>query len=313
MHTVDKLPVYCGRICAFLQDQKLNVMKTNFTKIGVLLLLGASLTFQACKKDEESKNTALNTMGTAVITGKLSADLILNNGQKEGVAGISVTGTVNTQDLVTNPVAGTTYARKTYVATTDNDGIYKLVVDANVKSVTVTFDIPQSFSADQTIENGTKQRTVFTRTGIVPATVVVNKGQTVTQDAEYTYDVETAVGLAKFTGMVYLRSDLCKADPDSQLTAATAGTIIVATWMDDDGRNREVEVSTGANGKFEFSVETKNASKSISLKGRKFIGARKALDGTDCKTKTDYEFTNFSNSESASRNETTKIADIIFE
>ena len=288
-------------------------MKTNFTKIGALLLLGTALSFQACKKDDESKNTALNTMGTAVITGKLSADLILNNGKKEGVAGISVTGTVNTQDLVTNPVTGTTYARRTYVATTDNDGMYKLVVDANVKAVTVTFDIPQSFSADQTIENGTTQRTVFTRTGVIPATIIVNKGQTVTQDAEYTYDIKPAVGLAKFTGVVYLRSDLCKADPDSQLTTATAGTIIVATWMDDEGRNREVEVTTGANGKFDFSVETENSSKTITLKGRKFIGSHKALDGTDCKTKTDYEYTHFSNSESASRNETTKIADIIFE
>lgn len=288
-------------------------MKTNFTKIGVLLLLGASLSFQACKKDEESKNTALNTLGTAVITGKLSADLILNNGQKEGVAGITVTGTINTQDLVTNPSASGNYAQRTYVATTDNDGIYKLVVDANVKSVNVTFDIPQSFSADQTIENGTKQRTVFTRTGFVPGNVAINKGQTVTQDAEYTYDVKNPIGLAKFTGMVYLRSDLCKADPDSQLTAATAGTIIIATWTDDEGRSREVEVSTGANGKFEFSVETANSSKTITLKGRKFTGARKALDGSDCKTKTDYEYTNFSNSESASRNETTKIADIIFE
>lgn len=288
-------------------------MKTKLTRISCLLLLGASLSFQACKKDDETKNTGLNSVGTAVITGKLSADLILNNGQKEGVAGISVTGTVNTQDLVTNPTPGATYARKTYVATTDNDGMYTLVVDANVKAVTVTFDIPQSFSADQTLENGAKQRTVFTRVTTVPTTIAINRGQTVTQDAEYTYDVQDPVGLAKFTGNVYLRSDLCKADPDSQLTAAPAGTILVITWTDDEFRNRELEVATGANGKFDFSVETRNSSKSITIKGRKFAGARKALDGGDCKTESDYEYTNFSSFESASRNETTKISDIIFE
>jgi hypothetical protein len=251
-------------------------------------------------------------VGSAVITGKITADLILNNGQKEGVSGITVTGSINTQDLVTNPVPGATYARRTYTATTNSDGVYRLVVDANVKAVTVTFGIPASFAADQTIENNTQKRVIFTPVA-APATIVVNKDQTITQDVDYTFDATRSIGLVKITGKALFRNDLCNADPNAQLSNVATGTILVATWVDDEGRNREVEVSVAADGKFEFNTETQNNGINITFKGRKFTGSRKSLDAGNCVTKTDYEYTHTSLAVFATKNETTKSADVIFE
>lgn len=285
-------------------------MKTRITTIAALLLMSASLTFQSCK-DEESKNTAEVPSGKAIITGKLTADLILNNGTKEGVAGVTVTGSINTADLITNPGSGA-YARKTYTATTNSQGVYTLEVDAHVKAVNVSFGTPEKFIAEQTLENGTKQRTVFTRATAVPANITLNNGQTYVQDVEYDFSTETSMGVAKVTGQVFFRNDLCRVNPDSQLTAAPAGTIIVATWNDDEGRDREVELTVGANGKVELAVETKS-SITITLKGRKFTADIKELDGGDCITKSNHEYTVSSRSVSAVKNETNEFSNIIFE
>lgn len=288
-------------------------MKTSITKIASLLFLGAALSLQSCKKDDETKNTSTAPAGSAVITGKITADLILNNGQKEGVEGIVVTGTINTEDLVTNPVPGANYAQRTYTATTNSEGVYRLVIDANVKSVAVNFAVGASFEAEQTLENGEKRPMLFTISGAASSVIAVSKDQTVIKDVQYTFDENPTLGLAKVTGTALFRNDLCNPDPKAQTANVAQGTILIATWSDDEGRDREVEVKVGTDGKFELSVETEDAGLLITFKGRKFTGDHKDLDGGNCVTENDYEYTHTSVSVFATKNETTTAPDVIFE
>ncbi len=284
--------------------------------IAAMLLVSTGLTFMSCTS-EESKNTAEPTVGSAIITGKITADLILNNGQKENVSGVTVVGTIDTRDLVTNPVAGANYARKSYTATTDANGVYTLKVDANVKPVTVSIVIPQTFTAEQTLENGSKVSKLFTRTTFVPATIGVNNGQTVTQNADYSYEINPALGLAKITGTAYMRNKMCFSTLDSQITPVTAGTILVATWTDDNSNAREVEITVGADGKFDFVVETANASKNVNIKGRRFVGKRDSRPAPldPCETNNEYEYNHGGVNINATKNETTKAlkTDVIFQ
>jgi hypothetical protein len=94
---------------------------------------------------------------------------------------------------------------------------------------------------------------------------------------------------------VKFRIDLCKgvsAALDSQANIIPTNTILVVTWNDDNLNERELEVTVGANGKYEFMVETQNASKALTIKGRKFYAERKSPNPSDsCITEINYGYT----------------------
>jgi hypothetical protein len=268
-------------------------MKKQFLQITIALALQFVM-LQSCKKDsEETKATV--AMGSATITGRITADMILNNGTREGVSGIKVIGRINTADLITTGTVATAGLTRTYEATTDADGNYTLTVEVNSKPVGVTLDIPASFNAEQTLENGTKKQTVFTRNTVIPGTITVNRSQTVTQNADYDYAINAILGTVKLSGEVKFRNDLCKgisAALDSQVNIVPTNTILVVTWNDDNFNSRELEVAVGTNGKYEFMVETQNASKALTIRGRKFYADRKSPNPSDsCITAKDYGYT----------------------
>lgn len=287
-------------------------MKKQLIKVALLLAVPFTM-LQSCT-DDDSKNTAIAPAGSATITGRVTADLVLGNGSKEGAAGVKVTATINTQDLVTNPVSGVTYATKTYEALTDANGNYTLAVDANVKAVAVTLAFPASFAATQTTENGTTRRVLFNRIGGNPSAGSLSNGQAATFDVDYNFTNIDATAKCTVEGDVMYRNDLCKGispSLDSQVAVVPANTILIATWTDDNGNNREVEVAV-TNGKYSFAVETKNAAKTINLTGRKFYSSRKAPSGGNCVTTNDHGYSHAGVSRSVNKGETEKKVDITF-
>lgn len=281
-------------------------MKKQILQITMALALPFALFTQSCKKDSEETKTTV-AMGSATITGRITADMILNNGTREGVSGIKVTGRINTADLITSGSVVTAGLTRTYEATTDADGNYTLTVEVNSKPVGVTLDIPASFNAEQTLENGTKKQTVFTRNTVIPATITVNRSQTVTQNADYDYEINALLGTVKLSGEVKFRNDLCKGIStalDSQVNIVPTNTILVVTWNDDNSNARELEVAVGTNGKYEFMVETQNASKSFTIRGRKFYADRKSPNPSDsCITTNNYGYTLPSQNVTINKNE----------
>lgn len=268
-------------------------MKNQFTKLALCMLLPVAVTFQSCTKDQETENKATVAMGSSTITGRITADLTLGNSDLEGVAGIKITGRISTADLVTNTSGGVTYATRTYEAITDANGNYTLTIEANTKPVTVTLDVPTSFNATQTLENGKTRPTQFTRNSMffVPSSVVVTKGQKVTQNASYDYGQINTNGVVKLMGEVMFRNDYCVSNnPDSQNTVVPANTTLMASWVDDNFNSRETVIDVVA-GKFTLTVDTKNSNKSITIRGVKFYGDRKTKDlSNNCLTEKNYGY-----------------------
>ncbi len=288
-------------------NQIQHIMKKQFFKSAMVLALPFLLFTQSCKKDNEENKTSNVVMGSATITGRITADMILNNGTKEGVAGIKITGRINTADLITTGNVAAGGLTRTYEATTDANGNYTLTVEVNSKPVGVTLDIPASFNAEQTLENGVKKQTLFTRNNAIPATINLTRSQVATQNADYDYEVSPLLGTVKLSGEVFFRNDLCKgvsAALDSQINIVPANTLLVVTWNDDNADPREIEVSVGANGKYEFMVETKNANKVLTIKGRKFYADRKSPNINDsCITEKNYGYTLPAQNVSINKNE----------
>ena len=137
-------------------------MKKQFLKITIALALPFVMFTQSHKKDNEDTKTSNVAMGSATITGKITADMILNNGVREGVAGIKFTGRINTSDLITTWSVVTSGLTRTYEATTDADGNYTLTVEVISKPLGVTLDIPQSFNAEQTLETAQEKNLIHT-------------------------------------------------------------------------------------------------------------------------------------------------------
>jgi len=268
-------------------------MKKQFQKLTMVLVLPLMLINQSCKKESEDTKSTNVTMGSAIITGRITGDIILNNGLKEGISGIKITGRINTADLITTGSVATAGLTRTYEATTDANGNYTLTVDVNSKPVVVTLDIPASFNAEQTLENGVKKQTLFTRNNAIAA-ITLTRSQVFTQNADYSYDVSPLLGTVKLSGEVKFRNDLCKGISsalDSQVNIVPTNTILVFTWNDDNSTSREMEVNVGATGKYEFMIETKNSGKQLSVKGRKFYADRKSPNFNDsCITEKNYGF-----------------------
>lgn len=269
-------------------------MKKQILKSILLLAIPMVLT-TSCSKDDEKKEAAAPSLGTATIKGRLTGDIVLNSGKADGIKGVKITGRINTSDLVAVGSVNTAGLIRTYEATTDDDGFYTLTVEAGSRPVGVTLDIPATIITEQTLENGNKENRTFNRVTAIPAITVV-RGQVLVQDANYNFAAPVAKGLVTLEATVSFRNDLCKgisADLDSQITTVPVNTTLRVSWADDNLNPREVDVKTDANGKFTLSVETANANKTLTVRGIKFFADRKRdinSDGT-CDTENNHGYT----------------------
>lgn len=264
------------------------------------------LSFQSCKKEG---NTATSTLGQATITGRITGDIDLTSGKKDGLSGVKVIARINFSDLSTSSAPS---GVKVYEATTNADGYYTLKVDAGSKVVNAMLELPNKINLEQTKEDGSKEVVEFMINGSASRTVTLYKGQTKTENEEYTSEKSLPIGLVTIKGKVEYRNDLCEADPDDQVSKVPSGTKLVITWTDDDSESREVVINVKSDGTYEFSVESKSASKTIKVRGLKFFADQKYDDGGDCKTEVDYGYTTVTTSSTVNKNET-NIEDIIFE
>lgn len=279
-------------------------MKKQILKLAVLLAMPV-IALQSCSKDEESQNTATVNMGSATISGRLTGDVVLNNGQLEGLAGVTITATINGADLVTQAAPGAIFGTKTYTATTDANGFYTLTVDVNNKPVNVTLNVPQTITVTQTKEDGTQTRSVFNRTTAV-SNPSLSRGQSSVQDFVYDFSQPAILGKVTIKGKVDFRNDLCKGvstELDSQLNVVPAGTVLIFTWENDNGNDREVIIPVKADGTYEFVTET-TSSLEITIKGRKFRAELKETNNDGDCVGAQYDFTLSSQTITINRDET---------
>jgi hypothetical protein len=284
-------------------------MKKQLIRLSLMVMPALAL-ISSCSKDEDNKNERA-TLGQTTITGKATADLILNNGQLENVpAGTVILATISTRDLVLNETPGATYATKTYTATVDGSGNYTLNIEAGTKPVTVTIT-PNPFTFDQVLENGTTRSTMYTFPG---ATVVVSGTAGRSQVRNLAYAANEVPGSKmglityQFDSVVYF-NDLCEDDPADRYTFVPNGTIVVASWINDNGDSQERELVVN-NGKISLVVETsRSGNLSVTFRGRKFYGALNHDVAGDCETENDHAYTAFSVTEGGIKGELTKVTD----
>ncbi|MBX2984478.1 MAG: hypothetical protein KF882_00705 [Bacteroidia bacterium] len=277
-------------------------MKKQILKFAVLMALPVLFSIQSCKKDNENTSTA--TLGSAFVVGKINGNLNLLSGEKDPVAGIKVIARVNMSDLVTSGSAPAN-AVKVYEATTDADGNFTIKLDAGNKPMNVTVSFPAKANLEQTKEDGAKEVMEYT-VNSATRNITVYKGETKTENANYTFVPEIPMGLMTVKGKVKFRNDMCETG-DDQLHDAPSGTVIVISWMSDGSMayDREIEVKVDGNGNYSATLETKESSKNIKIKGRKFFANRKEKDGSDCVTKSDYGYVHGSQNVGLNKGETT--------
>jgi hypothetical protein len=291
-------------------------MKKQIRNYSLLIAMTIGFMLQSCtKQSDSSKNTALSTIGSSTITGRIIADLNLSNGnkEKEGVEGLKVTASVNLDDLITTGSVNGMGLIRTYEAITNSKGEYTLNIEANNKPVHVSLDFPKTFNANQTLENGTTRMAEYNKVTVTPTSILMNKGQVYTQNVEYNTTVQPEIGTVKVSGEVYFRNNLCKtpsAQLDSTLSIAPANTTIILTWIDDNSKNREAAVAVDINGRFTYSIETTRSNLSVTVKGRMFYADRQSkINSTSpCTTQTGWQYTLNAFSISINKNEELKLS-----
>jgi len=121
----------------------------------VIFSLGL-MSLMACQKESE---IVPDELGTATISGKLTADLDLSNDvnaggafvrglNPEAVEGITVSVTVDTRNWDQTPDLNYNYERRTYTATTDANGEYTLEIPAGERAFNASLSFA-SFNFDQ--------------------------------------------------------------------------------------------------------------------------------------------------------------------
>ncbi len=144
-----------------------------------VFLVAICLIITSCEKDEESTPTP---MDKATVTGFVYADLDLTDaGAEFAPAGTKITLWVNTQDYVLDPIAGTTYPRRYFETTVNDQGKYSINVDVGNKPVTVNIE-PGDFWYNQQINDTV---TDIKKYSCTPTTVNVISGQTKIHDINF--------------------------------------------------------------------------------------------------------------------------------
>jgi hypothetical protein len=278
-------------ICNFIY-KIINNMKKLVLKSMLLLALPLAFAFQGCKKD--SKNTANIELGKATITGRVVGNLNANSGVNEPVEGIRVIARVNISDLIAQGTAPAG-AIKVFETTTDATGNYTLEIEAGNKPMAITLQFPNGANLEQTKENGTKEVVNFTVNNPT-RTFTMLKGETRTENATMSSVNETPLATITVRGKVEFRNDLCNSDPAAQLSNAPSTTKLYARWHSDNisdlssTTDREILVNVKSDGTYEVKIETTKANRKIVIQGVKFAATQRYLDGSDCKTKNDHEY-----------------------
>lgn len=267
-------------------------MKKQFLKLTMALVaLPVLFSLTSCDKDSDAKNTTPATeLGKATITGKITGNLDLTNSvANEGIAGVTVTVWINTQDLINNQTSSWNYdGYRTYTAVTDNDGVYTVTVDAGSKPVEIRTLYPSIVRANQKNELGaTSEVDFFIQNN--PNWVSLYKGQVYNQNITYRSDNQPEMGKMTLKGEVKFRNDLCVSG-DAQYSAAPATTKLLIEYNNDYGQYRQLTVPVDATGKYEFSVESISNNKGFTIRGIAFSADRKSNPGSGCETQSNYPY-----------------------
>jgi len=148
---------------------KSNSLKTAWI-IGTALL---AIAITGCKKEKVPVNVS-ESFGTAVIRGKVWADLNTTASGNEPVTTATIIAKISTADLYSTTPANP--VNRIYTTSVKSDGTYSITVDAGLKPVSVSI-YPQDFEADRIVPatppatGTTNQRHIFTSSSFVESVV----------------------------------------------------------------------------------------------------------------------------------------------
>lgn len=144
-----------------------------FIAISILFGFGLMISLNSCKKKEEETTPAALT-STATLKGNVKAVLNATNTDEEfAPSGTKLIVTINSADLVDDPIPNYSYKTLTYEATVDGSGNYSFSIPAGSQIFSVKLN-GVDFTYDQTIwdpsnpGSTTTERKVYT----VPQTTV---------------------------------------------------------------------------------------------------------------------------------------------
>ncbi len=244
-----------------------------------LIILGiAFLGLSSCKKESEIVE---DTLGTATISGKLTADLDLNNDRNaagayvkglnpEAVEGITVSVTINTRNWDQTPDPSYTYEQRVYTATTDVNGDYSLSIPAGEKAfgVAVTYSSFTYHQVQYGSSGGGSTRAVPFSASNRSATLFA--GSSSTLDVEYSEGTpstpaHTETGSYTLKGQLRINSNVLNdtnalGNPSTTYENNFPNNLIVqveiATGTIGGSLPIFNEVSVNSNGSFEVTVAT---------------------------------------------------------
>jgi len=162
--------------------------KTTLTKTFAVLACAAALA--SCAKRKDNNVNQLSSLGTATVSGRVTARLVDTAGAAEmqyAPAGKVIGAWVDTRDYVVNADPSASYARKYYSTTTDANGYYSFAIEVSpYKSATVHV-IPSDFEANVLKLNSSgetyTERKVFHADPVSER--VVSKDQVVIADVDF--------------------------------------------------------------------------------------------------------------------------------
>lgn len=174
------------------------------TLLSVLAVTGIFSALTSCKKDEQKE--AL-TPGTAMVSGRLTANLDETDFQIQSVPqGTGITFRISGADLDRNPQPGYNYEDVIVRGTADANGNYSVSLPAVKKSINVTvifdefeFDATVLTTDDDGFQEVVIERRTFTRAN---ATITIVEGQVLVRDYTFSTGIGSFVPSAMIRGAV---------------------------------------------------------------------------------------------------------------
>ena len=126
-------------------------MKSKTTLTKSLAVLTCAALLASCAKRKDNNVNQLSSLGTATVTGRVTARLVDTVGAaatQYASAGKVIGAWVDTRDYVVNADPSATYARKYYTTTTDANGYYNFSIEVSPYKPATVHIIPSDFEAD---------------------------------------------------------------------------------------------------------------------------------------------------------------------
>lgn len=215
-------------------------MKAQF----VAALSIAAISLVGCKKEDP----ASTELGSATISGRLTADLDLSNDLlpdggfspglvKEGISGVTVYVTVDTEDWDLNPDNSYSYPEKVFTTTTDANGNYSLSIPCNTKEMYVNVEFA-TVVRNQTQYDPTTSETLISEVEFEfdNRYVTIFDGAKHSSINEHAYanstePISTNFGTHAISGTIYLNNDNTNDSPETQYEDIPAGTVITCVYQ----------------------------------------------------------------------------------